>query len=98
GKIDAQDFKIMQGQQDEEECMECGQSMEEDMTEGKETCEKCGKEICECWQSMEEEEVTEEKECCKKCGKEICECGNMYESKKFVGSWGVLPGNFYLTD
>jgi hypothetical protein len=51
------------------------------MTEGSKTCEKCGKEVCECWQSMEEE-VTEEKECCSKCGKEVCECGTMYESKK----------------
>jgi hypothetical protein len=82
GKIDGQDFKIMQGQQDEEEeCAECGDGyMEEDMTEGKKACEKCGKELCECGNYMEED-VTEEKECCKKCGKEVCECG-MYESKK----------------
>ena len=83
GKIDGQDFKIMQGQQDEEEeCAECGDGyMEEDMTEGKKACEKCGKELCECGNYMEED-VTEEKECCKKCGKEVCECGGMYESKK----------------
>jgi hypothetical protein len=50
GKIDGQDFKIMQGQQDEEEeCVECGDGyMEEEMTEEKECCEKCGKELCEC--------------------------------------------------
>ena len=50
GKIDGQDFKIMQGQQDEEDaCVECGQSMEEEeFTEEKECCKKCGKELCEC--------------------------------------------------
>ena len=55
GKIDGQDFKIMQGQQDEEEeCYECGQSMEEE----KSVCSKCGKEVCECWDMKEE--VSEE--------------------------------------
>ena len=55
GKIDGQDFKIMQSQQDEEEeCYECGQSMEEE----KSVCSKCGKEVCECWDMKEE--VSEE--------------------------------------
>ena len=55
----------------EEECEECGQSMEEEgvdfekILRGKKT------------------EVAEEKTTCEKCGKEICECGGgMYESKK----------------
>lgn len=51
GKIDAQDFKILKGQKEEtkeeEECDECG-----DMKES--TCEKCGKEICECGSNMNE--------------------------------------------
>jgi hypothetical protein len=76
--VDGKKYEV----EENEECMECGDGyMEEEMTEGSKTCEKCGKEVCECWQSMEEEEVTEEKECCSKCGKEVCECG-MYESKK----------------
>jgi len=54
GKIDGQDFKILKGQksdtkEEEEECDECGNS---EMME--ETCEKCGKEICECGSSMYE--------------------------------------------
>ena len=51
GKIDAQDFKILKGQKEEtkeeEECDECS-----DMKES--TCEKCGKEICECGSNMNE--------------------------------------------
>ena len=57
--------------EEEEECKECGQSMEEEgvdyekILRGKKT------------------EVDEEKTTCEKCGKEICECGGgMYESKK----------------
>ena len=58
--------------EEEEECKECGQSMEEEgvdfekILRGKKT------------------EVAEEKTTCEKCGKEICECGGggMYESKK----------------
>ena len=46
GKIDAEDFKILNK---EEECEECGDS---EMKEG--TCEKCGKELCECGSSMYE--------------------------------------------
>lgn len=53
GEIDAQDFKILKGQKsepkEEEECDECGGV---DMKE--ETCEKCGKEICECGGMMNE--------------------------------------------
>jgi hypothetical protein len=54
GKIDGQDFKILKGQksdtkEEEEECDECGNS---EMME--ETCEKCGKEICECGSGMYE--------------------------------------------
>jgi hypothetical protein len=54
GKIDGQDFKILKGQksettEEEEECDECGNS---EMKEG--TCEKCGKEICECGGMMNE--------------------------------------------
>jgi hypothetical protein len=60
GKIDGQDFKIMQGQQDEEEeCAECGDGyMEEEMTEEKECCEKCGKELCECGGMYESKKKT----------------------------------------
>ena len=60
GKIDGQDFKIMQGQQDEEEeCVECGDGyMEEEMTEEKECCEKCGKELCECGGMYESKKKT----------------------------------------
>jgi hypothetical protein len=60
GKIDGQDFKIMQGQQDEEEeCVECGDGyMEEEMTEEKECCEKCGKELCECGSMYESKKKT----------------------------------------
>jgi hypothetical protein len=60
GKIDGQDFKIMQGQQDEEEeCVECGQSMEEEeVTEEKECCKKCGKEMCECGGMYESKKKT----------------------------------------
>lgn len=52
GKIDGQDFKILKGQksdtkEEEEECDECGNS---EMKEG--TCEKCGKELCECGGGM----------------------------------------------
>ena len=52
GKIDGQDFKILRGQksdtkEEEEECDECGNS---EMKEG--TCEKCGKELCECGGGM----------------------------------------------
>lgn len=51
GKIDGQDFKILKGKKEEpkeeEECDECG-----DMKES--TCEKCGKEICECGSNMYE--------------------------------------------
>jgi hypothetical protein len=59
-KIDGQDFKIMQGQQDEEEeCAECGDGyMEEEMTEEKECCEKCGKELCECGGMYESKKKT----------------------------------------
>jgi len=46
GKIDAEDFKILNK---EEECEECGDS---EMKEG--TCEKCGKELCECGSKMYE--------------------------------------------
>lgn len=54
GKIDGQDFKILKGQksdtkEEEEECDECGNS---EMKEG--TCEKCGKEMCECGSMMNE--------------------------------------------
>ena len=54
GKIDGQDFKILKGQksdtkEEEEECDECGNS---EMKEG--TCEKCGKELCECGGMMNE--------------------------------------------
>ena len=70
GKIDGQDFKIMKGQQDEEECDECGTNMEEDkdmfenILRGKrkhsyvaedKVCEKCGKEVCECGDGYMEE-------------------------------------------
>jgi hypothetical protein len=55
GKIDGQDFKILKGEkttetkEEEEECDECWNSeMKED------TCEKCGKEICECGGMMNE--------------------------------------------
>jgi len=60
GKIDGQDFKIMQGQQDEEEeCVEYGDGyMEEEMTEEKECCEKCGKELCECGGMYESKKKT----------------------------------------
>jgi hypothetical protein len=52
GKIDGQDFKILKGQksdtkEEKEECDECGNS---EMKEG--TCEKCGKELCECGGGM----------------------------------------------
>ena len=46
GKIDAEDFKILNK---EEECEECGDS---EMKEG--TCEKCGKKLCECGSTMYE--------------------------------------------
>jgi hypothetical protein len=46
GKIDDEDFKILNK---EEECEECGDS---EMKEG--TCEKCGKELCECGSTMYE--------------------------------------------
>jgi hypothetical protein len=54
GKIDGQDFKILKGQksdtkEEEEECDECGNS---EMKEA--TCEKCGKEMCECGGMMNE--------------------------------------------
>lgn len=54
GKIDGQDFKILKGQksdttEEEEECEECWNS---EMKEG--TCEKCGKELCECGGMMNE--------------------------------------------
>ena len=54
GEIDGQDFKILKGQksdtkEEEEECEECWNS---EMKEG--TCEKCGKEICECGGMMNE--------------------------------------------
>jgi len=60
GKIDGQDFKIMQGQQDEEEeCVECGDGyMEEEVTEEKESCKKCGKELCECGGMYESKKKT----------------------------------------
>jgi hypothetical protein len=47
GKIDAEDFKILN--KEEEECKECGDT---EMKEG--TCEKCGKELCECGSGMYE--------------------------------------------
>ena len=47
GKIDAEDFKILN--KEEEDCKECGDT---EMKEG--TCEKCGKELCECGSTMYE--------------------------------------------
>jgi hypothetical protein len=47
GKIDAEDFKILN--KEEEDCKECGDT---EMKEG--TCEKCGKELCECSSGMYE--------------------------------------------
>ncbi len=45
GKIDKQDFEMLRNDKNEEdECNECGSNMEEE----KKTCEKCGKELCEC--------------------------------------------------
>jgi hypothetical protein len=78
GEIDAQDFKILQGQKDEEEeCHECGQSMEEEGVDFEKILR--GK----------KEEVSEEAQTCNECGglmneEGICnECGGgMYESKK----------------
>lgn len=62
----------------------------EEMGEEKKSCEKCGKEICECGGGyMEEEDMTENKQMCNECGgmmneEGMCnECGGgMYESKK----------------
>jgi hypothetical protein len=78
GEIDAQDFKILRGQTDEEEeCTECGQSMEEEGVDFEKILR--GK----------KSEVSEEKEMCNECGGMLneegqCnECGGgMYESKK----------------
>jgi hypothetical protein len=45
---------------EEEECYECGQSMEEHAQDGdpENVCPKCGKQVCECWDMKEE--VSEE--------------------------------------
>jgi len=80
GEIDGQDFKIMKGQQDEEECDECGTNMEEENNDvfenilrGKrkhsyvaeeKMCEKCGKEVCECGGGYMEEEEVSEEKKC----------------------------------
>ena len=88
GKIDGQDFKIMKGQQDEEECDECGSSYMEEDEEGGDDFEEMlrGRRRKHSYVDNDEEtpdEMGEEKKCCEKCGKEVCECGGgMYESKK----------------
>jgi hypothetical protein len=71
GKLDADDFKKLRSQTDEEEeCDECGNSY---MEEEEEECDECGDGY------MEEEWQNEE--ACPKCGKELCECGmGLYES------------------
>ena len=72
GEIDGQDFKIMKGQQDEEECDECGTNMEED----KDMFENI-------LRGKRKHSYVAEDKVCEKCGKEVCECGSgMYESKK----------------
>jgi hypothetical protein len=67
GKIDAQDFKIMKGQQDEEECMECGDGyMEEndaihqDVTQDYSPINE--NELCECGGMVNEDGI------CNECG------------------------------
>jgi hypothetical protein len=67
GEIDGQDFKIMQGQQDEEECMECGDSyMEEndaihqDVTQDYSPINES--ELCECGGMVNEDGI------CNECG------------------------------
>jgi hypothetical protein len=125
GKIDGQDFKIMQGQQDEADTPSqltgvtkpdlisqfkteffkhvspnlSGATknangtikFKSDLNQLKNAADsiinkykgiKEEEECVECGDGYMEEEMTEEKECCKKCGKELCECGGMYESKK----------------
>jgi hypothetical protein len=67
-----------------------GEETPDEMAEEKKSCEKCGKEICECGVGyMEEEDMTENKQMCNECGGKMneegmCnECGSkMYESKK----------------
>ena len=60
---------------------------EEAMNEG-ETCEKCGKALCECGDMYEEEEGEVEMDIdettCENCGKALCECGSdmVNETKK----------------
>ena len=67
GKIDGQDFKIMKGQQDEEECDECGTNMEED----KDMFENI-------LRGKRKHSYVAEDKVCSKCGKEVCECGDGY--------------------
>jgi hypothetical protein len=50
------------------------------------TCEKCGKELCECGDMQEDEgkgeiEMDIDETTCEKCGKGICECGDMNETE-----------------
>jgi len=50
------------------------------------TCEKCGKELCECGDMQEDEgkgeiEMDIDETTCEKCGKGICECGDMSETE-----------------
>ena len=88
GELDAQDFDMLRGQQDEEECMECGQ-MEEGDTYGEEhTMCECGgmvseEGICnECGMMHEHAQDGDAENICPKCGKEVCECYGMYEESK----------------
>lgn len=56
GKLDADDFKKLRSQTDEEEeCDECGDGyMEEEEIQAEDACPKCGKELCECGMGMYE--------------------------------------------
>jgi hypothetical protein len=55
GKLDADDFKKLRNQTDEEEeCDECGDGYMEEEWQNEEACPKCGKELCECGMGLYE--------------------------------------------
>ena len=85
------DFEdMLRGRRKKHSYVDNGEETPDEMAEEKKSCEKCGKEICECGGGyMEEEDMTENKQMCNECGgmmneEGMCnECGGgMYESKK----------------
>jgi hypothetical protein len=83
--VDGKEFDV---EEEEGECMECGEkSMQEDDLEkllrGKRTkAHHAQHDDVDMEDGAEEEQMDEEKMTCEKCGKDLCECGDMMESKK----------------